>query len=168
VDAGNGPVADTALADRTTRTDGVTDTGIVDLGYHFPDHTKLPQCTLTAEVIGGHGSVEPTSGTFYAGTAVAIKANPESGWRVAEWLGTADDGSSLKNNYVIMWTDRHVTVRFEQPRTLLVGSQGKYTTIQHAIDAAKDGDIVLVPSGTYEPPQTAAVEYPINYNLIWN
>jgi hypothetical protein len=160
VDAGNGPVGDTALADRTTRTDGVTDTGVVDLGYHFPDHTKLPQCTLTAEVIGGHGTIEPTSGTFYTGTAVGIKAHPESGWRIAEWLGTTDDGSSLKNNYVIMWTDRHVTVRFGSPRPSWWAA-GPHDD-QHAIDAAKEGDIVLRPAARMSRPRIRWSSYQLH------
>ena len=28
----------------------------------------MPKYTLTAEVIGGHGTISPTDGSFYAGT----------------------------------------------------------------------------------------------------
>ncbi|MBM4027244.1 MAG: hypothetical protein FJ280_17840, partial [Planctomycetes bacterium] len=164
VDAGSTSAANAGLAELTTRTDGVPDMGQVDLGYHFPDHTKLPKYKLTAEVIGGHGGISPTSGEFYAGTVVTIKAEPESGWRIAEWAGTTNNASTKKTNTVVMHSDRHVTVRFEQPRTLVVGSASRYATIQSAIDAAKNGDVVLVPTGVYEPVATA--DYPYRYLRI--
>ena len=55
------------------------------------------------------------------------------------------------DNIVIIGPDRNVTVQFEQPRTIVVGSTGKYTTIQHAIDAAQDGDVDRGPAGVYQP-----------------
>ncbi|HNY81063.1 MAG TPA: hypothetical protein PKO46_22505, partial [Sedimentisphaerales bacterium] len=151
VDAGSGLAESVLLSEVTTRTDGEGDAGVVDLGFHFPDHTSLPTFRLTAEVVGGHGSISPTSGEYYAGTAVPIVATPESGWRIAQWAGTTDDASIENDNIVIIGPDRHVTVEFEQPRTIVVGSAPEYTTIQHAIDAAEEGDVVLLPSGTYSP-----------------
>ena len=42
VDAGSSTALEAGLADRTTRTDGQTDTGIVDMGYHYPLTGLLP------------------------------------------------------------------------------------------------------------------------------
>ena len=38
-----------------------------------------------------------------------------------------------------------------------MGSTGKYTTIQHAIDAAKDGDVIVIQPGVYQPVGIAGV-----------
>jgi predicted outer membrane repeat protein len=150
VDAGSDLAENVDLAFLTTRTDGVGDTGAVDLGFHFTDHTEVETFTLTAEVIGGHGTISPASGEFYAGTSVPIVATPEPGWRIAQWAGTTDDASKVMDNLVVIGPDRHVTVEFEQPRTLYVGSgPGEYLSIQRAIDAAEDGDVVLLQPGIY-------------------
>jgi len=151
VDAGSEPAENATLAQLTTRTDGTADAGAVDLGFHFVDHTGLSKFRLTTEVVGGHGTVSPATGEYYAGTAVPIMAEPESGWRIAQWAGTTDDASNSIYNLVVMGPDRHVTVEFDQPRTLVVGSSANLTTIQHAIDAAGEGDVVAIPAGTYEP-----------------
>jgi hypothetical protein len=151
VDAGSALADDLGLGGRTTRTDGAGDTGVVDIGYHFLDHTTLQKYRLTAEVIGGHGTISPTSGEFYAGTPVPLTASPESGWRVAQWAGTSDDTSRSVRNLVVMGPDRHVTLEFDQPHTYVVGDDPNYTTIQHAIDAAVDGDVVVIPAGSYTP-----------------
>ena len=36
VDAGNTSAAEAGLSDRTTQADGAVDSGLVDLGYHYP------------------------------------------------------------------------------------------------------------------------------------
>ena len=161
VDAGSTFAVDAGLAERTTRTNGEADSGVVDLGFHYPDHTTMQKYTLTTQVVGGRGIVSPTTGEFYPGTVVPVDATPESGWRIAQWSGTTDDASKARANFVVMGPDRLVTVEFEQPRTIFVGSDPNYTTIQHAIDAAEEGDVVVIPSGTYQP--AAWNVYPRNY-----
>jgi hypothetical protein len=156
VNAGSGFAFTLGMNTLTTRTDSLKDTGIVDMGYHFLDHTQLAQFKLAATVVDGHGKVDPTSGTYYAGTLVGLTAIPDNGYRVATWTGTANDASTAKTNILVMLWDNDVTVRFNQPRTIVVSSDPNYTTIQRAIDEAVDGDIVIVKSGTYQPP------YPFN------
>jgi hypothetical protein len=155
VDAGNAPARDLGLSARTTRADDQPDEGQVDLGYHYPDSTTLPRYTLAARVEGGHGDVEPKSGTYFEGTLVPVTAQPDKGYRVAEWTGTDDDSSHSVKGLVVLWSDRAVVVEFDQPRTITVGSNPIYGTIQKAIDAAVEGDTVLVPTGTFSPTWVA-------------
>jgi hypothetical protein len=65
-------------------------------------------------VIGGNGTVSPTSGTYNDGEIVTLSAIPDSGYRVLEWNGTDDDSSTSNTNTVIMASDKDVTVEFEQ------------------------------------------------------
>ena len=164
VDAGSSLVADATLAELTTRSDGVADSDEVDLGFHYGDHTTMPKYTLTAEVLRGRGTISPEHGEFYPGTVVPVVATPDPGWRIDQWSGTTDDASWETDNFVVMGPDRHVTVEFDQPRTIYVGSDPNYTTIQHAIDQAEEGDVVVVLPGTYQP--AAWNEYPWNYIRI--
>jgi hypothetical protein len=229
VDAGsadsNTPGID--LANYTTRTDSVSDQGVVDMGYHYPLFTP-PQyrldinvvegngltsgnvtpvsglsfdwfrnvplevncvpppnfqiswtgtnnddsnsnsnavlmdrprtvtvtfvsnsCTLTAEVIGGHGtiSVSPPGPTYPRNTQVTLMAVPDEGYRIKAWTGTDNDGSFLSTNTVKMTGDKYVTVEFQVPQIKTV--PGDFTTIQGAVEAARPGDIVSVASGVY-------------------
>lgn len=51
-----------------------------------------------------------------------------------------------------------------QPRTIIVPDD--YATIQEAIDATKDGDIVFVKEGTYEEPKNQTLTITKNISLI--
>ena len=104
-------------------------------------------CDLTVTVIGDHGTVMPTSGTYHRGTPVTLTANPSAGYRIKQWTGTIDDSSHALTNQVIMNGDKHVTVEFETPRVLTV--PGNYTDIQSAIEAALPSDTIKVASGVY-------------------
>ncbi|UCG59514.1 MAG: right-handed parallel beta-helix repeat-containing protein [Phycisphaerales bacterium] len=151
VDSGSDFASAAGMSELTTRTDGGRDHDIVDLGYHYQDHSVVPKYHLTASVIGGHGGISPTSGTYYEGTLVSLTAYPESGWRIAKWSGTIDDTSRRLDNAVIMGSDRHITIEFEQPRTILLGSDPNYTSMQHVIDEAADGDVIMLETGEYRP-----------------
>lgn len=70
-------------------------------------------CALTASVIGGHGTVSPTSKTYDYGQVASLQATPATGYRVKSWSGTDDDASKAAVNSVTMTSDRTVTVRFE-------------------------------------------------------
>ncbi|MGA2171540.1 MAG: right-handed parallel beta-helix repeat-containing protein [Sedimentisphaerales bacterium] len=106
------------------------------------------QFYLTAGVIGGHGTVSPTTGTYPRGAVVTLTAHPDAGYRVKQWTGTdANNDQYASTNTVTMNDDKTVTVEFDVPQMLTV--PGTYTTIQAAIGAARKGDTVSVASGVY-------------------
>ncbi len=145
------------------------DSGLVDLGYHYKNQTDpnaVPRFELTVTVVGCdgddcHGTVEYKAGIdgtnrYYAGSIIQLEAVPNTGYRVGQWAGgTIDDTSKSNINYVVMGSDKTITLQFEQPRTLVVGhvinDETHYTSIQHAIDDAVDGDIIIIQTGEYRP-----------------
>jgi len=157
VNNGSDTAVSLGLDSYTTDAANAPDSGQVDIGYHYRDVTTVAQYQLSASVVedeygNTHGSISPTSGTYYAGTVVTLTATPDTGWRVKAWSGTDDDSSTAKTNSVVMDSDRTVTVEFEQPRTLIVavgGGEDYYSTIQDAVSDAEDGDTVVVHPGTY-------------------
>jgi len=103
-------------------------------------------CNLTVTWNHG-GTVTPTSGTYPRGTAVALTATSDAGYRIESWEGTDNDGLFTRTNTVTMNRDKTVIVTFSLPQTRTV--PGDYTTIQEAVEAARSGDIVSVASGVY-------------------
>ncbi|MCK5175653.1 MAG: hypothetical protein KAR47_19820, partial [Planctomycetes bacterium] len=67
---------------------------------------------LTTMAVGGNGTITPPSGMYFDGELVPLIAEPASGFRVKEWTGTDDDFSIDPNNYVVMNSDKTVTVEF--------------------------------------------------------
>jgi hypothetical protein len=158
VEAGSGQVEAPriALSERTTRTDGTPDAGLVDLGYHYSEGVTLYK--LEAEVLPdpndgqAHGTVTPTFALVYEGSAdnlIRLEAEPEDGWRIAKWTGTDDDTSTDAINYVTLTEDRRVTVTFRKRTARVVSVPADYTTIQGAVSAAEDGDTIMVDPGVY-------------------
>jgi len=161
VDAGSDLAANLGLDSYTTRTDGIGDAGTVDMGHHYADPSGLRTVQLTVTVVGGHGTVEPTSPdpisydpvsgiyTYYRGTAVILTATPDAGYRVASWSGTINDGSTTLTNVVVMSSDKAVSVQFEKPRVIFVSPE--YPNIPGAIRAAGEGDQIVISPGLYMP-----------------
>ena len=83
---------------------------------------------------------------------MTLIAAPGKGWRVAGWSDTASDASRHQINVVVMDGDKDVTVSFYQSKVTQVAD---YRSVQHAIDDANEGDVLIVPSG----PQTSASWY---------
>ncbi|MBN1787088.1 MAG: right-handed parallel beta-helix repeat-containing protein [Sedimentisphaerales bacterium] len=158
------------MADYTTRRDSndtnpnAGDAGQLDIGYHYidPYNSSLQKFTLTLDVPGGHGTIVPNPDTdadpntagnqYYAGTIVYLTAEADVGWRIGEWEGTDDDSSIGTTNYVVMTSDRAVTATFEQPRNLHVPAA--YSSLQEAINDAKEKDTIILAPGTYYGSET--------------
>lgn len=97
----------------TAETNTVTMTGDKTVVVVFE---MIPKTTvqLTTEVIGEHGSLSPESGTYESYTVVGLTAQPEEGYRVKAWQGTANDLLKTNENTVILSTSKTVTVEFEK------------------------------------------------------
>ena len=146
VNAGSGDANDPeiGLDTYTTRTDGVNDVNIVDMGYH---HTAgLITYRLTVTVLEDlndhliHGRVDPNRAMVYEGygsNVVTLTAVPDIGYKVKKWTGTDNDTSTSRINTVTMTRDKHVTIEFT-PAPL-------YRFTAYVIDRG-DG-----PHGTVEP-----------------
>ncbi len=67
---------------------------------------------LTANVVGGNGTVAPTQGTYGGEEVVTLKAVPDAGYCVKAWIGTDNDSLTSSTNTVTMASDRTVTVEF--------------------------------------------------------
>lgn len=174
VNNGQGDASLVFNSDFTTSPDNVPDTGTLDIGYHHLNPDALPKYTLTIQVntqtlYGGfkvdgastiYGPSNPFPPTQYPlGTFVEITAVPNAAFRVAYWTGgTLDDSSTKNENGVFMSSAKNIEVTFEQPDSIYVGPDSGIKDIQEGIDAAKDGDIVVVQSGIYNPEFTLVVD----------
>ena len=117
VDAGSGDInnLDINFIGYTTRTDGVQDVGVVDMGYHYPIFVPV-QYTLSFTAVEGGGVtptiVKPTSRTFNWYETVQLEVNGlPDGYQVL-WTGTDNNDICDVNNTVLMNEDRTVTVTF--------------------------------------------------------
>ena len=71
-----------------------------------------PQYVLTATVIGAHGTVTPSTGTYAENTVVVLTAVPDVGYAVLTWTGIDDPNSEGNTAAVTMTSNRTVTVEF--------------------------------------------------------
>jgi len=135
----------------TTRTDGVGDVNIVDMGYH---HLIASMPWLNVIVVDANGSpvdpslalgyVEPNDRPYPEDAEVDLIAHPDYGCRIKEWTGTDDDSSTEPNNTVTMTEDKTVTVQFEHKPV--------YTLTVDVVDGN---------NGTFEVEPT-----PVDYNTV--
>ncbi|MHC4499221.1 MAG: InlB B-repeat-containing protein, partial [Planctomycetota bacterium] len=148
VDAGIGDAndLDVAMDQYTTRTDNIVDAGRVDMGYHHHPY----YFRLNVSVDGRFGLAAPLMASYSEATVVTITAAPERGYKVERWNGTDDDASAANTNTVIMDSDRTATVEFEFAGLRTFNVPGSFEELQSAIDAAKDGDEIILNVGTWQ------------------
>ena len=119
-----------------TRTDNVPDSGIVDMGFHYPGGGAAVQCKLITAVDpnGNYGAIDPNwpapAGHLYNQfTEVPLTAIPDdNSYTVEKWTG-ADNNNTAFTNVVTMDANHTVTVKFESTvmrnlTTYVVGANG--------------------------------------------
>jgi hypothetical protein len=136
----------------TTRIDGVNDVDIVDMGYHYSQ--GVAEYELRVFVIedpndpGIHGTAEPDSGWYYDGAVVSLKVIPDPGYYLEGWYDVNDLLVSYNKRFeVVMDSNKTFIVRFRQPTNIQVS--GGPDALQQAVDAAGNGDTLIVAAGTY-------------------
>jgi len=86
----------------------------------------------------------------YDGTVLRLTAIPDPKHELTGWTGTDDDTTlALVKTATIKGKDLTVAVQFEAKVVRTLSVPGQYPTIQKAIEAAKDGDTIVVDPGTY-------------------
>ncbi len=147
----------------TTRTDGVQDSGVIDMGYHYP--------LAVAENIPPVAVFDWTPDITDPGDTVLFDASgsydPDGEIVLYEWDWESDgiyDVSDTLSTTTHVWTlqgNHDVTLRVTdtdsatgtETRMIHISTTiyvpDDYPTIQAAIDASFDGDVIVVRSGTY-------------------
>jgi predicted outer membrane repeat protein len=131
----------------TTRVDGVNDVNMVDMGYHY--RRGIAKYQLTVNVIGGHGTAEPNSGWYYDGAIVTLTAKADAGYYLKGWYDVNDVLVSFNKRFdIVMDSNQVFNVRFRLPTEIEVS--GGTDAIHQAVDAAENGDTLIVAAGTYD------------------
>jgi hypothetical protein len=134
----------------TTRVDGVNDVGVVDMGYHYRQAVPKYRIIVVEDpnYPGIHGTVEPSSGWYYEGTKVTLKAKANPGYYLKGWYDVNDVLLSVKENFEIVVDSNEVfIVKFRLPKIIQVS--GGADAISVAVAAAENGDTLIVAAGTY-------------------
>ena len=97
---------------------------------------------------GGHVNREPDKSSYAAGAKVVLTAVADSGYRFNGWSG--DVSGSENPITVVMDADKNITASFVKDTADILRVPGQYETIQEAVDAAQDGDTILIAPGSYE------------------
>jgi uncharacterized repeat protein (TIGR02543 family) len=110
-------------------------TGTWHAGTNVELNLTATQYTLTVSVVGnGSVDLDPSGGTYNAGTVVQLTANPDSGWQFTDWSG--DLSGSTNPTSITMNGNRSVTATFEPiPQYDLT------------VNIVGEGSVDLVPSG---------------------
>ena len=158
VNAGSDSAAALGLGDLTTSTDEASDTGTVDMGFHYSLKSPVAGRHLltvrligdggTIEVIGKGGTLTANGWLFDKFTVVKLLADVKTGHQV-KWLGTDDDSSEAFSNTVTMDSDRTVTLEFKRTIGKTVTVPGDFQTLQEAINAAEEGDTIMLDPGIH-------------------
>jgi hypothetical protein len=166
VNHGSTTAFDAGLDTYTTDAANALDTGIVDLGYHYPIETRTYHLGTSVVDDAGQaaaGTITPASGMFPRGTILELSADIGKDYFLFGWSGgTFSDSSQEITNTVLMSGTKDVKVLVRLRRMLNVGTSGDYDILADAITDAQDGDIILVAPGEY----TAASQFPTMTNAI--
>ena len=115
--------------------------------------------TLTAVVVGGHGSVDG-GGDYEEDTVVTLTAAPETGYRVASWSGTDNDAATATTNTVTMTATKVVTVTFEEipatMYTLTVNVSGSHGSVTPTTGVYEEDTIVTLTATPDDEYQVAS------------
>ncbi|MHC4433633.1 MAG: nidogen-like domain-containing protein, partial [Planctomycetota bacterium] len=152
IDAGSAAAADVGMNVYSTRTDGVNDVGVVDLGCHYRGGPSDYELTVTvledANNPGPHGVVEPNHGWYYEGAELTLRARPDEGYYVKGWYD--ENGTLISTDRtleVVMDSNQSYFVRFRQPEIIPVSGGGD--AIAEAVGDAENGDVLVIAAGTY-------------------
>lgn len=175
VNGGNKTAAEAGMNTFTTNpaVPVILDSGQVDLGYHHDDPTFLAKFALTVTVQDNRGTVTqlplPFGGRYYYGQIVDLMATINTDYVITGWSGGTvnDDSTATSNSVVINYNNavpvfkengtvdyykKAIVVKVRQRDTYYVGGSTGLPDLQRAIDAAQDGDQILVYPGTISPP----------------
>ncbi|NLH17759.1 MAG: hypothetical protein GX455_14370, partial [Phycisphaerae bacterium] len=160
-------------ADITTAVTDADDVARVDLGYHYPKVplTEIPTKYKFKVYPAQFGSIwyhtvnnakpassvegtvlsedDPTVLFVDAWSVVRLRAIGDEGYRIATWQGTDNDQSRGSANKVTMTMDREISVTFALQFTRVLTVPDVYPTIEDAVTAAFDGDVVMVRPGVH-------------------
>ncbi len=166
IDIGSTTAAALGLNTYTTRVDGVFDSNIVDLGYHY--RFGVPQFDITVKILqdsdypGIHGritaepnkliSYDANNATykfrFYAGTTPNLTAVPDANYYVRGWYDKYNTSISVNNTFSFpVEANAPYFVRFKPARTTSVSGGG--AALRNAVNTAENGDTLIVAAGTY-------------------
>ncbi len=98
---------------------------------------------------GGHVNKEPDKTSYASGAKVTLTAVPEPGYKFSGWSG---DANGTQNPItIVMDGDKNITASFvEADTTNILRVPDDYETIEAAVEAAQDGDTILIAPGSYE------------------
>ena len=182
IDAGSDTAANLGLDTRTTRTDNITDTATIDLGYHYDPAAVPPLVSGLAPSSGpktGGTSVVISGSGFTGATAVNFGATPATGYAVdsdtqitatapAGTLGATVDvqvttplgisANTAADDYTYTGITYYVRTDGSDANTGLSNSPaGAWLTIQKAASTMTAGDTVRVQPGSYPETVTPAI-----------
>jgi len=150
-DAGYGVKAWTGTDDDSST--ATVNTVIMDAAKAMTVEFEPMPCTLSSSVVGGHGTVSPTSQTYEYGQSASLLATPDTGYRVKSWSGTDNDGSTATTNSVTMTADRTVTVQFEPISCALdasvVGGHGTVSPTSQTYNYSQVASLLATPDTGY-------------------
>ncbi len=166
IDAGSSLASILGLDTYTTRIDGVFDSAMVDMGFHYwnavSEHNITVKILADPNYPGIHGtmtaepnrlvSYDANTATykfkFYAGTAPTLTATPDVNYFVKGWYDKNNTKVSANNtfSFTVEANDTYF-LRFKPEKITSVSGGG--TALRNAVELAENGDTLIVAAGTY-------------------